>query len=265
MTEKKTKSRKSMYYTVLMLICAVIFFFALYKVVSILMDYKKIDDYYAAANEEFVEKDDGEIIAVDFNKLREINKDVTGWIYINGTDVSFPIVQGPSNDYYLFRDYEKNYLISGSIFLDSANANDFSDSHTIVFGHNMHNGAMFGTLDLFMKSEYRDEHPYIHILLPDGTWHKYEIFSTYVADINDGTFKIFNDNEEEYDKYLKLTAEKNLYSNTAPPENRERILTLSTCTDDSDDYKRLVIQAKYAGAADKIGVNGNKDKDKDKE
>lgn len=235
-----------------MLICAVVFFFALYKVVSILMDYKKIDDFYAATNEEFVEKSNGELIAVDFQKLREINEDVAGWIYIDGTDISFPILQGPSNAYYLFRDYEKNYLVSGSIFLDSANSKDFSDSHTVVYGHNMHNGAMFGTLDLYMKEDYLKEHPYVNILLADGTWHKYEIFSVYVADINDGTFTIFNDNEKEYAKYIKLTSEKNLHDNDKLPEDNERILTLSTCTDDSDDYKRLVIQAKYAGAVDKV-------------
>lgn len=254
MKEKKSKSGKKQFYTVLMLICIIVFLFALYKVVSILIDYKKIDDYYEKAGEEFLEKDNGELIAVDFQKLRDINEDVSGWIYIEGTDISYPIMQGKTNDFYLFRDYEKNYLVAGSIFLDAANAGDFTDGHTIIYGHNMHNGAMFGTLDKFMEEKYREEHPYINILTPDGTWHKYEIFSSYIAGIEDGTFTVFNENKEEYEKYLKLTKEKNLYSNTSLPENGEKILTLSTCTEDSDDYKRYVIHAKYVGTVEKLGT-----------
>lgn len=263
MSEKKAKSGKKQYYTVLMLICIIVFLFALYKVVSILMDYKKIDDYYEKANEDFVEKDDGELIAVDFQKLREINEDVVGWIYIAGTDISYPILQGSTNDFYLFRDYEKNYLVAGSIFLDAANAGDFSDSHTIVYGHNMHNGAMFGTLDKFMEEEYKDEHTYINILTPDGIWHKYEIFSSYIAGIDDGTFTVFAENQQAYDDYLDLAREKNLYSSASFPENGEKILTLSTCTEDSDDYKRYVIHAKYIGPVDKIGQSGGQESGQD--
>ena len=80
------------------------------------------------------------------------------------------------------------YLGAGSIFLEALNSGDFSDIHTIIYGHNMHNGAMFGTLDKFFKEEYRDEHPYVYVLLPDGTWNKYEIFAAYTAGIEDGTF-----------------------------------------------------------------------------
>ena len=255
MEERKSKTKKKQIYTALMLICAAVFFFALYKVVTILMDYKAINDYYDKANEDFVtveEEDEGQKISVDLQKLIEINDDVVGWIYMADTVVSFPILQGPSNDFYLFRDYEKNYLVSGSIFLDSSSSSDFSDSHTIIYGHNMHNGAMFGTLDEFMEPSHRDAHPYIHILTPDGQWHRYEIFSSYVANIDDGTFVLFKESQQEYEKYLALCAQKNLYSNTEPPAGGERILTLSTCTDDSDDYKRYVLQAKYIGEVDTI-------------
>lgn len=249
----KNKNKNKSVYTVLMLVCIVVFLFALYKVVSILMDYKEIDDYYKNANESFViEDEDGSISYVDLAKLIAQNSDVKGWIYIKGTDISYPVLQGKDNQYYLFRTYKKEYLGAGSIFLEALNNGDFSDIHTIVYGHNMHNGAMFGTLDKFFKEEYRDEHPYVYILLPDGKWYKYEIFAAYTADVDDGTFAVFASGETNYNEYLSLIKSKNIYKNTQVPENGEQILTLSTCTEDSDDYKRNVLQAKLVGTVDDI-------------
>ena len=249
---KKPKKNKGVY-TVLMLICIAVFLFALYKVVGILMDYKEIDDYYNNANDDFVVRsDDGSISYVDLPALIEKNGDVKGWIYIKDTDISYPVLQGRDNQYYLFRTYEKEYLGAGSIFLEALNSGDFSDIHTIIYGHNMHNGAMFGTLDKFFKEEYRDEHPYVYVLLPDGTWNKYEIFAAYTAGIEDGTFTVFASGDANYKEYLDLINSKNTYKNTKAPENGEQILSLSTCTEDSDDYKRNVLQAKFVGTIEDI-------------
>ena len=82
----------------------------------------------------------------------------------------------------------------------------------------MHNGAMFGTLDKFFKEEYRDEHPYVYVLLPDGTWNKYEIFAAYTAGIEDGTFTVFASGDANYKEYLDLINSKNTYKNTKDPE-----------------------------------------------
>lgn len=94
------------------------------------------------------------------------------------------MLQGRDNQYYLFRTYEKEYLGAGSIFLEALNSGDFSDIHTIIYGHNMHNGAMFGTLDKFFKEEYRDEHPYVYVLLPDGTLEQIRKFSQHIRPVS---------------------------------------------------------------------------------
>ena len=250
--QEKKKFPKGLY-TVLMLICIVVFLFALYKVVGIVLDYKEIDDYYDAAEEEFVEADDhGVIRYVDLAKLVAMNKDIKGWIYIKDTDISYPILQGQDNSYYLNRTYEKEWLLAGSIFMDYKNTSDYSDAHTVIYGHNMHNGAMFGTLDKFAKEEYRDQHPYVYIMKTDGNWDKFEIYSCYTADVEDGTFDFFKEGQGAYDIYVRLTTSKNYYKETAAPENGERILTLSTCTEDSDDFKRFVLQCKYLETVEKI-------------
>lgn len=250
--QKKARSDKKNIYTVLMLICVIVFLFALYKVVGILLDYKEIDDYYNEAKEEYVVEDDGGISYIKLAELIKKNVDVKGWIYIKDTDISYPLLQGSDNQYYLYRNYDKQYLGAGSIFIEASNSSDLSDLHTIIYGHNMHNGAMFGTLDKFFKESYRDEHPYVYVMLPDGKWNKYEIFAAYTADIEDGTFTVFSEGDTAYNKYLELIESKNTYKNTVPPENGEQILTLSTCTEDSNDYKRNVLQAKFMGKTDKI-------------
>ncbi len=249
--QKKTGLKKNIY-TVLMIVCVAVFLFALYKVVGILLDYKEIDDYYDGIKEEYVVEDDGGISYIKLAELIKKNIDVKGWIYIKDTDISYPLLQGPDNQYYLYRNYDKQYLGAGSIFLEALNSGDMSDLHTVIYGHNMHNGAMFGTLDKFFEESYRDEHPYVYIMLPDGKWNKYEIFAAYTADIEDGTFTVFAEGETEYNKYLDLIKEKNIYKNTSAPEDGEQILTLSTCTEDSNDYKRNVLQAKFIERTEKI-------------
>ncbi len=250
--EGKKKSTKKAIYNVLLLICIIVFLFALYKIVGIVLDYKEIDDFYNSANEEFVETDDeGRITYIDFAKLVAKNKDIKGWIHIEDTDISYPILQGNDNSYYLNRTYEKEWLFAGSIFLDAANEPDYSDDHTIIYGHNMHNGSMFGTLDKFQKEEYRDEHKHVYVMRLDGKWDKYEIYSTYIADVDDGTFDVFTENQQKYNEYVKLTTNKNYYTNTTAPEG-ENILTLSTCTEDSNDYKRYVLQTKYVDTVDSL-------------
>lgn len=252
MGEKK-KSKNKGVYTALMLVCVVIFLFALYNVVTILMDYKEVEDYYNITIEEYVETDDNGVINhIDLAKLVAKNQDVKGWIYLDGTEISYPLLQGPDNEFYLSRTYEKEWLFAGSIYIDAINKSDLTDAHTIIYGHNMHNGSMFGQLDKYSKESYRNEHPYIYIMRLDGKWDKYEIFSAYIADIDDGTFSYFTTTGDSYDRYLELTKTKNYYSTTTYPQNGERILTLSTCTEDSDDFKRFVVHSKFVGTVGSI-------------
>ena len=252
MEEKKKNSSKKTIYTILMMICIMVFLFSLYNVIKILNEYNEIDEYYEETQDQFAVVEEGILTFIDFAKIRGVNQDVVAWINIEDTNISYPVLQGKDNDYYLYRNYEKKYLGAGSIFLDAANNSNFSDLHTVVYGHNMKNGSMFGSLDKFKSETYRNEHPYVYMLFPDGKWYKYEIYSYYTADINDGTFQIFASGAKLYSDYVSLTTKKNVYKNVDAPANGERILTLSTCTEDSNDFKRNVLHAKYLGAVEGI-------------
>ena len=251
--EGNKKSKKKVLYTILMLICIAVFIFALYNVINILLEYKEIEDFYDNTIDEYVELDDeGVITYVDLPKLIEKNSDVKGWIYIEGTSINYPLLQGPNNDYYLYINYDGNYSEAGSIYIDSYCSGDLSDDHTIIYGHNMKNDTMFGTLNDFKNQAHRDAHPYVYILTPNGMWNKYEIFAYYRANINDGTFDLFTGNVNKMNSYIDLVSANNYLSNDLLPTNGEKVITLSTCTEDLADDSRNVLQAKLVGVVDKI-------------
>ena len=95
------------------------------------------------AVEKYVYVDEDDFPKVDFESLQATNSDVVAWLYIPDTNVNFPVVKGPSNYTYLNLNYEGNYSISGSIFMDIACSSDFSDAETLLYGHNMHNGDTY--------------------------------------------------------------------------------------------------------------------------
>lgn len=241
-----SRERKKFY-----LICGilvVIFLLSLINILRIVNEYDEEELFYRDTREAFTEpaEENGPPIQVNMKKLRKINDDVVGWICMEDTTVDYPILQGENNKYYLDKTYYKKYMPSGSIFMDWKNAEDFSDKHTIIYGHNMKNHAMFGDLSDFSKEKYLKKHPYIWVILPDGGWLKYEIYSVYRANINDGTFKRPVNKMENFNAFLKVTLKKNKFrdmdSLPVPHENSQsRILTLSTCTEDSADTARFVV------------------------
>ena len=100
-----------------------------------------------AGAETLPDEDDTVWPEVDFAALREINPDIVAWIYIEGTKVNYPIVQGEDNSYYLKHLFSGEWNGSGCIFLDFRNDASFADRHSIIYGHHMKNGTMFTDLD----------------------------------------------------------------------------------------------------------------------
>ena len=177
MKERKKHSRIQIMRAIGIAACLAVFLFALYNVVTIIQNYREIDKTYDEAVGQFTEipsktsdeESDGTgVPEVDFDALLQVNSDVIGWIYIEDTDISYPLLCGRDNQQYLFQSYEKKYLTAGSIYIDYRCSRDFTDSRTVVYGHNMHNGSMFGKLDKFTKESYMKKHPYVYILLPGG-------------------------------------------------------------------------------------------------
>ena len=179
-------------------------------------------------------------ITADFQSLRTVNPDVTGWLYIESADISYPILQGPDNDYYLHRTWDKKDNFAGSIFMDYRNASSFSDYNTVLYGHNMKDGSMFHETQYLMTEEYYAKSPYIWILTPDGDY-RYKIFAEYDTRYDSDTYTFFWHPGKALEDYIKERQELSIWKSQGILQGDERILTLSTCNGATDI--RRVVQA----------------------
>lgn len=177
---------------------------------------------------------------VDFESLKKVNEDIIGWIRVNALDISYPIAQSTNNDYYLHRTFERVDNFAGCIFMEYQNHSDFSDKNTIIYGHNMKNGSMFGQLKKYGKEDFYKEHPCFYLYTKDGVW-QYDIFSVRVVDELSDSYTMTFASTDAYRSYLDQAVRKSMYDTTATADVTDSIITLSTCT--SKDTDRLIVQA----------------------
>lgn len=246
---KKKKTLKDYLLTVILLVAVAVFAFSAYQLYKTLSEYKVGEKEYAAIEEEVItEKTETQSelvqppIEVDFAALKAVNEDVVGWIYIEALGVSYPMVQGEDNDYYLHRTYERTYNFAGSIFLDAEAAPDFSELNTIVYGHNMKNGSMFASLLKIVSERAYDTNHYFWILTPQGNY-CYEMFSAYTTAPTSDTYTVFSGPSQEYTDYLtKMIGQSEIEMDLKSVGPEDKIVTLSTCTNRNDN--RFVVQGK---------------------
>ena len=106
-----------------------------------------------------------EIDDFDYQSLLYENSDCIGWLKIEGTDISYPVVQGEDNEFYLHHDFQKRYAICGTLMLDCRNDIEAGQEHLIIYGHQMKDGSMFKQLNGYKKEEYYREHKEITLFL----------------------------------------------------------------------------------------------------
>ena len=173
--------------------------------------------------------------------LKQQNADTVGWIEIPGTTISYPVMHTTDNSYYLTHTFSGKTNSSGCIFVETLNSGDFTDIHTIIYGHNMNNGSMFASLKNYSSVSYLVAHPTIYIDLEDGT-HAYQIFSVHTVNSDDEVFTIGFARDDEYAAFLEMLKESSDYDTGVSVTTDDDIITLSTCTNSGVD--RYVVHAK---------------------
>ncbi|MDM1009526.1 class B sortase [Clostridium perfringens] len=175
--------------------------------------------------------------------LYNINSDYMGWINIENTPIDYPIMKSNDNEFYLTRDFNKQYLVSGSIFMDYRNKG-FQDKNVVIYGHHMKDTSMFGPLKKFKNPEYLKKNRYISITTKNNEKLIYEIFGVYITRSDDTECIIVNFNDEEdFNSYISNIFSKSIYDSHISVKNTDKLLTLSTCSYEFDNA-RLVIHAK---------------------
>lgn len=181
-----------------------------------------------------------ELKTIDLTALREMNDDVIGWIHIPDTVIDYPLLQGEDNQYYLNHTWDNKENAVGAIFMESTNTSDFSDFHTIVYGHNMKSKTMFSAIKNYWDESYWREHPYIYIVSEDGVY-RYEVYASYEASVTSDTYRL-GFKEEGKKVFLEMGIDNSVIDTGNKPAITDRILTLSTCTGNGHDT-RWVVQA----------------------
>lgn len=183
--------------------------------------------------------DESAPIEVDFAVLLEKNEDIIGWLYSEDTPINLPVVQSSDNDYYLRRLIDGTWNSAGTLFADYRNAGDFTDTNTVVYGHNMKNKEMFGTLPYYKEQSYFDEHPVMWLLTPDRNY-KIELVAGYVTPTTSDVYS-FDQSEEEVFATVRQAIEKSTFTTDIEVAQGDRFITLSTCSYEYDNARYVLI------------------------
>lgn len=182
---------------------------------------------------------------MDFSALRQQNPDVLGWILIPGTRVSYPVVQGTDNSYYLNHTWRGGKNSVGAIFMDYRNSGDLSDFNSIIYGHRMNNRSMFGTLSQYKSRSYWQAHPYVYLTDDSGT-HRYEIFAAGEVSVESNVYRLGLRSSSGRQSFLDSCLSLSALNTGVTPHVYDKVLTLSTCTGNGH-ATRWVVQAVCPG------------------
>lgn len=182
------------------------------------------------------------LIDADFNELKQINKEVRGWIQVNGTNINYPYVQASDNDFYLNHSFDKSSNGAGWIFMDYRNNPQEFDKNTIIYGHGRSNTSMFGTLKNILKSSwFKDSNNYVIKLATEQENSLWEVFSVYKIPTTSDYLQIKFSSDEEFQNFANKLIERSAYNFNTPVNSTDKIITLSTCWNDEE---KVVMHAK---------------------
>ena len=192
---------------------------------------------------------------VDFNKLKEQNNETIAWLKINNTNVEYPVVKATNNSFYLNHSFDKSKNSAGWIFADYKNKFDNTDKNIVIYGHNMRDGSMFGSmLNHKIKTihdenstippeevgDYNEENTNI-TLYTENEKCIYKVFSIYKIENEDYYIKTEFKNDNEFEEFVKNLKKRSIKDFNVDISKDDNILTLSTCA--NNNKYRIVLHS----------------------
>lgn len=234
--------------SVLLIICLCVFVFSAYNIfkyileenASTKMNNKLLEQAVSVVIPDNIEnKKDGKEtlpIKVDFKVLKQKNKDIIGWIYLEDSIINYPVLQSNNNDYYLHRLINGKYNPAGSLFMDYRCDYKLTDRNTIIYGHNMKSDTMFGTLQKYKKQEYYEKNKNIYYFTPEKNY----IIKLFAGCTIPSESDIYNLNELTQNRISKLIEKSDFKSDIVVTEE-DNIMILSTCSYEYDGARYIVM------------------------
>lgn len=237
--EKQANNARTPVRTVITAVLACVFVLSAAWLLRNTLDYYRADKLYGElADKIFVadfDDDLGKLEAMKENLkgLRAAYPDVYGYIHIDGTRISFPIVKGEDNEYYLKRAYNGQFMVCGAIFADFQSADSFEDNrNTVLYGHNMLDGNMFNNVMNFLEEDVFNSKR-IEIYTENGLY-IYEPFAICKTRYDYPYFEMQFDTDADFIAFCEEMQENSLYNKGMTFTGEDKIITLSTCTPSTD-------------------------------
>ena len=178
---------------------------------------------------------DGQIVQKKFKDIYLKNTDFIGWLNLSNSNIDYPVVYTPNDvQYYLRKDFDKNYSIAGTLFIGDDTDIEKPSENVIIYGHNMNDNTMFHDISNFEDEKYYQKHKYIEFdtLTRSG---KYEVIAAFRTTVNM--------NNEQFDKFVDNCLKNTPYKTVNNVDYDEKLITLSTCAY-HNTYGRFVVIAK---------------------
>ena len=273
MQRKKVRNWKNILGTIAVIHAfGIVIFACVYSLVNKANTEKQADDAFSQIEESVTEpkiklphpillnddngEDEGEVVNMDVEyeqqeyyqphsiaELINMNDDCFGWVSIDGTNISYPVMHTPSDpEKYLYTDFYGNYSYSGTPFLDARCSAD--DDNLIIYGHHMNCGTMFADLCNYQYESYRNAHPNVVLETKEGAA-AYRVFSVMSIKSTDYWYNFLNaETERKYDTKIDYALKNSLYKTGITPKYGQQILTLSTCCGSAKNDRIVVLAVK---------------------
>ena len=246
MRNKKNKSKKYKKTILNLILYIILLSILIYSGIKIFKWYKDKTNNNKIAEQikstVIVEEENGDEYTVDFNKLKEQNNETIAWLKVNNTNVEYPVVKGTNNSFYLNHSFDKSNNSAGWIFADYRNKFDNTDKNIVIYGHNMRDGSMFGSmLNILNAKWYENEENTNITLYTENEKCMYKVFSVYKIENEDYYIKTEFKNDNEFEGFIKTLKKRSIKDFNVDVSKDNNILTLSTCAN-SNKY-RIILHA----------------------
>lgn len=183
--------------------------------------------------------------SIDFAKLKGISEDAKAWLFQPGGGINYSVAQGKDNEFYLNHLLDGSENTAGNLFIDYRNEEPFYDDLTIIYGHNMKNGTMFGMLNHYAKQSYYDENPVMYLYTPEGR-RELVILGGMKVEPDDDVYSMIDGRDEQNALVRKIMENSTFNASKESAQGADdrgdllRLVMLSTCNG-RNSFKRYVL------------------------